>query len=73
MSSDRWKVVALRRNGGRIILDEYLTFAEAVRLRNALLSLASFPDVLLESETSAHASPLRPRSTRDPQPMLLNG
>lgn len=44
----RWRVVALRVNGERRILDEYITRESAERLREMLLTLALFPAVFVE-------------------------
>lgn len=44
----RWRVVALRVNGERRILDEYITRESAERLREMLLTRALFPAVFVE-------------------------
>jgi len=44
----RWRVVALRVNGERRILDEYITREAAERLREMLRTRALFPAVFVE-------------------------
>lgn len=57
----RWRVVALRVNGERRVLDEYMTHEAAERLREMLETLALFPEVFVELDdegTAAHPSGL---------------
>lgn len=53
----RWRVVALRVNGERRVLDEYITREAAERLREMLQTLALFPEVFIELDEEAASEP----------------
>ena len=49
----RWRVIAIRRNGSRIVLDEYLRRVEADQFKNQLELKNLFPSVFIEPDGSA--------------------
>ena len=46
----RFRVIAIRRNGEPVVLDEFLTKAEAERLRNSLPADAKFIEIRIEPD-----------------------
>jgi hypothetical protein len=59
MSDSRWRVVAVRRNGKAIVLDEYLSLERAETFRNSLLSINAFPEVRIEPDVENRPAPAR--------------
>ena len=46
----RFRVIAVRRNGQTIALDEFLTLAQAEKLRDSLPADAKFTEIRIEPE-----------------------
>jgi len=59
MSDSRWRVVAVRRNGKVVVLDEYLSLERAEDFQKSLLSINAFPEVRIEPDTEGNTSPVR--------------
>ena len=59
MSELRWRVVAIRRNGKPIVLDEYLSLERAEAFRKSLLSINVFPEVRIEPDVESRIAPSR--------------
>jgi len=57
MSGSHWRVVAVRRNGKEIVLDEYLALERAEAFQTSLLSINAFPEVRIEPDTDVSTAP----------------
>ena len=50
MPVSRWRVVAVRRNGRTVVLDEYLPRERADAFQKAIRAINAFPDVRVEPD-----------------------
>lgn len=51
----KWRVIAVRINGRRLVVDEYLRRDAAEKLREELLAKQLFPDVFVEVDPGDHS------------------
>lgn len=51
-STDSYRVVAVRANGQRVVLDEALQQSRAEEMRKILLQAGSFPEITVEPDVN---------------------